>query len=427
MLSLAGKVFSWDSFFVSSLTLFATLLASFIFTDIRLAEIIKYWIVNFTFSLLIEEGIAQALALIFPDLRQANENAVTFITILEILLLLCLSGLSIFQSPTPLVLSGKTATILFVSFGNISIFLSFMNYMITKFPKGQPQTAGKLFLTFAALGCLTASIMLLYTFRQRQHFQKQADIENEYNKQQQEYFHMLLEKEQETKKFRHDITNHMLCIQNMAKEKKIEEIQQYLEDILHVLNQISKKDYSVGNETIDVLLNHYLAPIRERCHIEVEGTFGKATHISRMELCTIFSNILKNAVEAVAKIPLEDSPKKRIYIYASHGEKSMKLTVQNTYTGKIEIYNNMIITQKKDKNSHGFGMENTQAAIKRCGGIFVYQIEPPFVSPANISIPQHSGLQATETFNHPHAKDTCTENALFSVEVILPIQLSGKK
>lgn len=392
-LSLAGEVFAWNDFGVSSLTICALPLTGYILTDIRLAEIVKYWIGQFIFSLPIEEGLWQILSLIFPSLHHDDVTVTFIITSLEIILLLCLSKLAIFQSPTPLVLSGKPAVILLTSFGSVSLFLPIMGFMISDLPEKKFQTAGTLFLIFAALGFFIASILLLYIFRQRQHFQQQAALENEYNRQQREYFHILLEKEQETKKFRHDTINHMLCMQNMAAQKKIEEIQKYLTDTLHVLNQISQRNYSVGNETVDVLLNHYLAPIRESCHIETDGAFGEAAHIPQMELCTIFSNILKNAVEAVANIPQESTQKRQITIYASHGEKFMKLTVQNTYTGKLQIQNDVILTNKEDKNSHGFGIENTHAAVKRCGGTFVYQIE----------------------------------NGLFSAKVILPVKLAEKK
>ena len=391
MVSLAGEILAWDSFLVSSLRLVAMYLTGSIFTEIKVTENFKYWTVNFFFALPIEAGIGSGLVLILPFLNQGDSIEIIFTTSFEIILFLCLSGLSVFQEPTPLVLSGKTTAILSVSFGIVSIFLAFMDVAINDFSQQKLQTAGALFIILATLGFLIATIILLYIFHQREHFQKQAALENEYNKQQREYFHILFEKEKETKKFRHDMINHMLCIQDIAKAGDTAGILNYLTDTLHVFHQISEKEYSVGNETINVLLNHYLIPIRKDCHIEIDGTFGGAAHISRMELCTIFSNILKNAVEAVSEIPPEAPLKKIISIHASHGEKFIKMTVQNTYAGNIKIQDDRIMTGKENKKNHGFGIENTRAAVKRCGGSFYYTTREGFFSveillPAKISL-----------------------------------------
>lgn len=404
---LTDKALADGNFFISTLTLCLSPLTGIILSNIKPVEIFKYWIVQFIFSLMVEMIFRDGLELLFPGLQQSKNMGTVLITCLEIILLLCLSKLSVFQLSAPLILSGKTAAVLSASFGIISIFLNFIKFSVQELSESALWSKYGFFLSLATLSLCMTAIIFLYVFLQREYFEKQAALENEYSKQQREYFHILLEKETETKKFRHDMTNHMLCLYNMAVEKDMEGIQTYLTDILHVFLQINQKEYNVGNETLNVLLNYYLAPVREDCRIEVDGAFGETLHIPHMEICTIFSNILKNAVEAVCKIPPETCAEKLIRIHASHGKKFMKLTVQNTYAGEIEIRNNIIVTKKADKENHGFGMENMRAAVKCCGGTFTYQIEPLSTVFTNTNAEQHH---------------RSVQIGLFSVEVILPVK-----
>lgn len=46
-----------------------------------------------------------------------------------------------------------------------------------------------------------------------------------------DYYKMLLEKEDETRKFRHDMSNHIICIDALSQEKKYDEMQSYLSSL----------------------------------------------------------------------------------------------------------------------------------------------------------------------------------------------------
>lgn len=371
---LLGRVFTWNTLMIDVILMIGDFLAGVLFTGIEIIENLKYWIVKFFSTVALEGAIRQGLSFALPSIKDNGDLQVILVMLCMITMLFLLSRLSFFKEMEPLRLSGRNAVILSVSFGSIAVFLSSMGIIINEYAEGKVQTAATLLLSFAEFGSCMAIILFLYIFQQRDYFKRQAVLENEYNKQQSAYFHMLLERERETRKFRHDMTSHMLCLQEMARKEDVAGVQKYLAENLYVLNKIGKKEYSVGNETIDILLNHYFAPIKKSCHIEVEGVFGRAEHISRMELCTIFSNVFKNAVEAVSTISPESSVEKSILIHASHGERFMKLTIQNTCAEGINVENEKIKTKKLDVKNHGFGIENAYAAVERCGGSFDYEV-----------------------------------------------------
>ncbi|MBR1744140.1 MAG: GHKL domain-containing protein [Lachnospiraceae bacterium] len=372
---MAGVIHGWKGLITSSILMGGDFLGSILFTEVEIVENLKYWLVKIFSTIALESVLQQGLRFLFPVINDKNTLQIIFVTFLMIIILYILSKWSFFRKMKPLRLSGKNAMLLSASFGILILFMTFMDTVINEYTKGRVQTTAVLLLSFAMVGACVAMVLFLYVFQQKAYFQERAALENEYNEQQRIYFHTLLEKENETRKFRHDMIGHMLCLEDMAEKGNVGEIRKYLAENLHVLNQISKKEYSIGNETIDVLLNHYFLPMRESCHVEVEGIFGRAEHISRMELCTIFSNVFKNAVEAVSKIPPESTVEKYIQICASHGEKYMKLMVRNTYVGDIEVKDKKIKTKKQDVQNHGFGIENAHEAVERCGGSFSYQVE----------------------------------------------------
>ena len=49
-----------------------------------------------------------------------------------------------------------------------------------------------------------------------------VDIEKRLRNSQKNYYEMLLQKEEETRKYRHDITNHLMCLKALADDKKTE-------------------------------------------------------------------------------------------------------------------------------------------------------------------------------------------------------------
>lgn len=66
-------------------------------------------------------------------------------------------------------------------------------------------------------------VIVFRIFQQKEYFEMQSIMEKKYNEEQREYFIRLLEKEEETRGFRHDMINHLLCMQNAIANRNYEE------------------------------------------------------------------------------------------------------------------------------------------------------------------------------------------------------------
>ena len=73
----------------------------------------------------------------------------------------------------------------------------------------------------------------------------------------------------------------------------------YLSEMLGEISEISKRQYDVGNDIVNTIINYYFLPIRENCNIKVKGYMWEEQEVSQRDLCIIVSNLVKNATESV--------------------------------------------------------------------------------------------------------------------------------
>lgn len=223
------------------------------------------------------------------------------------------------------------------------------------------------------IGSASITLMLFYfvyfagsSYR----YQMQKNVAEMQVVQQKEYFQHLLKREEETKKFRHDIINDLIEIRNYCDKHECEKMRKYLENITGVINTISKNTYDVGNDVVNTVLNYYLMPIRDKHEISVEGYMSEKSSIDDRDLCIIFANLIKNACEAMDK-----SANGRLWIRINEGRDNLCIQVKNTFEGDITLDKKGIpVSTKNNHENHGYGVKNTIDAVKRNAGSYSIDI-----------------------------------------------------
>lgn len=122
-----------------------------------------------------------------------------------------------------------------------------------------------------------------------------------YLKEQQNYYEYLEEREKNTKKFRHDVRNHLELLTKLINSKQYEEVNDYLEKINIKIDELGNA-VSIGNGIAEAIVNkYYYQAIDSGVKMKVSGVLPAECRIDAYDLCTIFSNILSNAIEAAGK------------------------------------------------------------------------------------------------------------------------------
>ncbi len=181
---------------------------------------------------------------------------------------------------------------------------------------------------------------------------------------QKENYEYLQYREEETKKFRHDYRNHLNSLQILCKEKRYEDLESYLDNIYERFNDYSKY-ISVCNSFVDAILNYYFQKIsKSGIKFNVSGKMPIVCNIVMFDLCTIISNLLDNALEAVEN---NEDKEKWIEMTFRYDDLMIYCNVVNPYCGELNIYNNKILTKKNTK-SHGYGLANVKRSVELYNG-----------------------------------------------------------
>lgn len=181
---------------------------------------------------------------------------------------------------------------------------------------------------------------------------------------QQDNYEYLELREEETKKFRHDYRNHLNSLQLLCKEERYQDVLKYIEAITERLNVYSTY-VTVGDGFIDAILNYYYQKMeRNNIKFNVTGKMTKKCNIDMFDLCTIISNLLDNAIEAVIKI---DGINRYIDVTFRYDDLMLYLNVHNPYIGELYVNKNIIITKKISQN-HGYGLLNVRKSVELYNG-----------------------------------------------------------
>lgn len=215
-------------------------------------------------------------------------------------------------------------------------------------------------------------IAIIYYFNYTEKYRIQNEMAEKYNEQQREYFTRLLEKEQDTKQFRHDIINHLLVMEDIAQKEKSSILQEYVCGLLQDINSEKNKQYDIGNDVVNTVLNYYLSSIKENCVITLNGYMKELENGVQKDLCTLFSNVIKNAVEAVERVK---EGNREIHISVNQGEEYLNVEIENTMCGELVMdETGLPQTLKNREKNHGLGLQNVRRIVEKYNGTYEIRI-----------------------------------------------------
>ena len=217
------------------------------------------------------------------------------------------------------------------------------------------------------------SVIFLYLFfvislvngKVAEHFKVVGQITQENMEQQLEYFKAYKNSQEEIRRYKHDMKNHFLYLSALSNDNKIEEMKEYINSLSGQWESIPQLR-STGSTVVDAII-YGKSFLFEQNHIilNIEGQFISELKVEPIDLCTIFTNAIDNAIEANAKCP--DDGKRHLQITIKSTQNHYLIVFENPINVAVNIDNNHIETDKQGDN-HGFGLENIERAILKYGG-----------------------------------------------------------
>ena len=197
------------------------------------------------------------------------------------------------------------------------------------------------------------------------------------------YYLSIKDSQDKVKKLYHDINNHISNIKAIQNDS--DDVNKYIEDINNEIKDF-ESIYNTHNMILDTILNEKDRICKENnIDFICDLNFSKCSFIEMIDVTSIFSNLLDNAIEACNKIS-ENSISKYIKIRGTIVKKYYVIRCENSKVNKVNQKNNKILTSKKDKFIHGIGIESIKSSLKKYNGeLEIKEEENKFI--ATIYIP----------------------------------------
>ncbi|MCU9812427.1 MULTISPECIES: sensor histidine kinase [Paraclostridium] len=191
------------------------------------------------------------------------------------------------------------------------------------------------------------------------------ELVNEKLDMQYKYYLMVKESQEKMKQVYHDMNNHIENIKSLKNSS--EDVNEYINNIEDEVKN-NKNIYNTGNALLDIILYEKSKDcIKNNIDFNVGIDFSKCEFIDMIDISSIFSNLIDNAIEACNKID-DNNIEKYITIKGTFIKSYYVVRCENSKTNKVIIKNNKILTSKKDKFLHGIGLDSIKSSIKKYNG-----------------------------------------------------------
>lgn len=208
---------------------------------------------------------------------------------------------------------------------------------------------------FIFLSVFSQMIMVFYlTASQQKNTEKQKWNET-YLEAQAKHYEYLIKKEEETKKFRHDMRNHLRAIYDLADQNGKEELRGYVEHICGKF-EVLDSTVTVGNATADAVISRFAEMFfQKNIEFRVSGHLPSDCFVDAFDLCTIFSNILENAMEASEKCAGDF---RKVKLQIRYDKDMIFILAENFFVEEIQQRAGVLKTTKRERTGHGYGIQN---------------------------------------------------------------------
>lgn len=250
--------------------------------------------------------------------------------------------------------------------GEIAVFAYVCKYI-------QAYSSG-MFLILFLLGCLVLDVYIVVVFY-RISIVRKTEKENALLQQQSEMqlevYSDLQQRYQNSMRTIHDAKRHVRALESLIQSDHLAEAQQYKESLFQKLNEL-QPSIQCDNPLLSAILNHVFLKAEQR-HITLKMDLQGEEQLSMLagvDLTTIVSNLLDNAVDAVSELPEEQ---RYIHFAVAFQMGEIMIHVENPTKNDLKREGNTIVSTKE--GHLGLGLKNVEMVVEKYKGHFKTYVE----------------------------------------------------
>ena len=216
--------------------------------------------------------------------------------------------------------------------------------------------------------CIGAAVIATFC----KNYKEESLLKDEYLRLSKQHYETLLKNTQEIRSLRHDMQSHVNALSYFSKEKDWEKLQAYIEEVNENAQKVKPYTVNVNHGFINAILEDSLSKEPEIA-FSCDGKIPADIQIDDFDLCTIFSNLIRNAVEACNR--LSEDAKKWIHLDLYMLQDNLYIRMENPVMSEINVQKLEGSTSKEDKKNHGVGIYNLKNAVEKYQGEVSFDCE----------------------------------------------------
>jgi hypothetical protein len=223
-------------------------------------------------------------------------------------------------------------------------------------------SSGGILGSIGILAGFLADFILLYILveqGQKEALAKQLQELETLHRVEQIHYQAIEARREEMAKLRHDFNNQLVTAYHLAEQGEIVQARTLLDAVK--ANIVGTGEYPYcGNAVVNAVLNEKAAACQARgIRLETELELGETPSIQPVHMCSIFTNLLDNAIHAAEECPV---PERFISVKAARKEDYLHVKVENS----------ALEAKKKNLSERkGYGQEILRDIALRYGGEFL--------------------------------------------------------
>lgn len=227
------------------------------------------------------------------------------------------------------------------------------------------------FMPLITSGFYFVFALLYYAETQKQvSTQRERDMLDTQFRQAQRELASLRQIQQNAATYRHDMRHHIALLQGMAAKGQIEEIKEYLRIAQSDIDTITPTRFC-ENETVNLILSSYATKAEQSgIRLSADAKLPYSIPFSDTEFCSLLSNALENAIQAVRNIP--DSNKRIIRLHMYSKNNKLCIDIRNSYLAEPIFQQGIPVSTEP---GHGFGTKSMAHIVEKHGGIYQFSVK----------------------------------------------------
>lgn len=159
------------------------------------------------------------------------------------------------------------------------------------------------------------------------------------------------ESEEQTMRMRHDLNKHLSVMKMLCDEGKYREVYEYADKLSR--ESVKSDKLPTGNGIADLVVGQKKKLCEEHgIEFSFEGLLNGMQNMDAPDICGLLANAYDNAIEACM---FQSGAYVRTRISSTRNYDVIEIV--NPVSGKVSVRKNKVPTSKRDKSSHGYGME----------------------------------------------------------------------